>query len=144
MAMQETTWMTSFLFKEFFTLFKKYVPSGMSFINQHLLVLDGHGSHVTLETIKQAQDFGLDMITLPFHTSHVLQPLDVSYFKLFKTTFKKVRDAAIYENNHMEPYKIIVVGWVNHAINIFLTKRNIKVGFMVTNIWPFNPQGDAQ
>jgi len=40
----------------------------MSFTNQHLLVLDGHGSHVTLEAIKHAQEFGLHMITLPSHT----------------------------------------------------------------------------
>jgi hypothetical protein len=34
------------------------------------LVLDGHGSHVTLKAIKQAKEFGLDMVTLPSHTSH--------------------------------------------------------------------------
>ncbi len=33
----------SFLFKEFLVIFKKYVPRGMFFTNQHLLVLDGHG-----------------------------------------------------------------------------------------------------
>ncbi len=31
---------------------------------------------------------GLDFITLPSHTSHALQPLDVTCFKPFKTTFK--------------------------------------------------------
>ncbi len=43
MAMQKRVWMVSFLFKEFLAIFKKYVPSGMSLTNQHLLVLDGHG-----------------------------------------------------------------------------------------------------
>jgi hypothetical protein len=116
----------------------------LSLTNQHLLVLDGHGSHITLERVEQAQDFGLDMIILPFHTSHVLQPLDVSCFKPFKTTFRKVRNAAMSRNNHMEPDKITLAGWVNQAINQSLIKRNIKVGFTVTNIWPFNPQGDKQ
>jgi hypothetical protein len=41
-----------FLFKEFVTFFKKSILSGVSFINQHLLILDGHGSHVTLEVIE--------------------------------------------------------------------------------------------
>jgi len=40
----------------------------------------------------------------------------------------------------MEPNNIILVGWVNQDINQSLTKRNIKVGFMTTNIWPFNPK----
>jgi hypothetical protein len=52
MAMQKRVWMVSFLFKEFLAIFKKYVPSGMSFINQHLLVLDGHGNHVTFKNNK--------------------------------------------------------------------------------------------
>jgi hypothetical protein len=63
-----------------------------------LLILDGHGSHVTLEAINHAKDIGLDMITLPFHTSHALQPLYVFYFKPFKTTFKKV--VVMFRSNH--------------------------------------------
>jgi hypothetical protein len=37
--------------------------------DQHLLILDGHGSHVTLKAIKQAHSFGFDIITfliIPF------------------------------------------------------------------------------
>jgi hypothetical protein len=34
----------------------------------HLLIINEHGSHVTFKSIEQAQAFGLDMITLPFHT----------------------------------------------------------------------------
>jgi hypothetical protein len=62
--------MTSFLFKEFFSFFKKFVLSGISFNNKQLLILNGHGNHVTLETKSQAQEMGLNMITLPSHTSH--------------------------------------------------------------------------
>jgi len=68
-----------------------------------LLILDGHGSHVTLKAIEQAKDIGLNMITLPSHTSYALQPLDVSCLKPFKTRFKKVRDAMMYKSNHQEP-----------------------------------------
>jgi hypothetical protein len=38
--------------------------------NCYLLILDGHGSHVTLKAIKQVMDIGLDTITLPLHTPH--------------------------------------------------------------------------
>jgi len=87
----------------------------MSLSNRNLLILYGHGNHVTLETIEHAKDFGLDMITLPSHTSHVLQPLYVSCFKPFKTVFFKVRDATMSKNNQMEPNKIILIGWVDQA-----------------------------
>jgi len=85
----------------------------MSLINRHLLVLDGHGSHFTLQIMKCAQEFGLDMITLPSHTSHVLQTLNIFCFKPFKISFKKVRDVTMYRNNHMELDNITLVRWVN-------------------------------
>jgi hypothetical protein len=78
---QKKLWMTFFLFKELFSFFKKSIASGISQTNQYLLILDGHGSHVmTLETIKQAQAFKLDMIILASHTSQtsrhlLLQPI---------------------------------------------------------------------
>jgi hypothetical protein len=81
--------MTSFLLREFLFFFKKIVLGGVSFNNRHLLVLDGHGNHVTLEAISQAQKVGLNMITLQSHTSHAHH---VFYFKPFRTTFRKVRD----------------------------------------------------
>ncbi len=73
----------------------------MSFNNQHLLILDGNNSNVTLEAIEYVKDFGLDKITLPSHTSHALQPLDVCYFKPFKIASKIFRGATMLKSNHM-------------------------------------------
>jgi hypothetical protein len=72
MAMQSKAWMTTFLFKEFLFFFKSSIPGEISISNKHLLILDGHGSHVTLEAIEQSSEFGLDMVTLPLHTFHAL------------------------------------------------------------------------
>ncbi len=71
-TMQSKAWMITFLFKEFMSFLKRSIPSGISITNKHLLILDGHGSHVTLEAIEQVQEFRLDMIILPSHTSHAL------------------------------------------------------------------------
>jgi hypothetical protein len=43
---------------------------------------------MTINVVLKARKMGLDMITLPSHTSHVLQPLDVACFKPFKIAFK--------------------------------------------------------
>jgi hypothetical protein len=64
MVVQTKAWMTSFLFKEFLSFFKRSILGGSSPSNHHLLILNGHGSHVSLEAIKQVQQFGLDMIML--------------------------------------------------------------------------------
>jgi hypothetical protein len=81
-----------------------------------LLILDGHGSHVILEAIEHAKNIGLNMITLPSHTSRALQPLDVSCFKPFKTTFRKVRDATMSRSNHQELEKITLADWVDQVL----------------------------
>jgi len=89
MAMQSKAWMTTSFFKEFLSFFKRSIRSGISLTNRHLFILDGHGSHVTFVAIEQAKEIGLNMITLPSHTSHAFQPLDVACFKPFKIAFRK-------------------------------------------------------
>jgi hypothetical protein len=82
MAMQPQAWMTAYLFDAWMshfiaTLMKK---GGISLSNRHLLILDGHCFHVTLQVVYKAAKSGLDIVTLPSHTSHHLQPLDVAIF----------------------------------------------------------------
>jgi hypothetical protein len=133
--------MTTFLFKEFFIFFKRFIPSGISITNKHLLILDGHESHVTLEAIiEQAQKFGFNMIILPSHTFHVLQPLDVACFKPFKTNFRKEKDITMVRRNYKKIDKITLAGWVNKALNLTFAKNNIMSGFKGIGIWPLNPR----
>ncbi len=42
--------------------------------------------------------------------------------------------------NYNEPNKVTLVGWVNKALDLALSKRNIKNGFQVTRIWSLNPK----
>ncbi len=42
------------------------------------------------------------------------------------------------KNNYNEPDKAIFTTWVDKALDVALSKRNIKNGFKVTGIWPFN------
>jgi hypothetical protein len=107
MAMQTKASMTSFHFKELLSFFKKLVLSEISHSNRHLLTLNKYRSHVILQAIAQAQEFGLNMVTLLAHRSHALQPLDVSFFKPFKIVFKKKKQKT------MQWSKIIIVNQTN-------------------------------
>jgi hypothetical protein len=69
------------------------------------------------------------MITFPSHTPHVLQPLDLSYFKPFQSTFRKERDENMLRNNNREPNKVTLIGWVDKTLNQSLSKQNMKVWF---------------
>jgi hypothetical protein len=81
MAIQKKAWMTLFIFKGMIVHLQKV--HYRRYFSNHLLILDGHSSRVTMQAIEQAIEFGLNMVTLPLHTSHVLQPLDVSHLKPF-------------------------------------------------------------
>jgi hypothetical protein len=80
MAMQPRAWMTGYLFSAWISHFIECVQhtGGISVEQRHLLILDGHSSHMTLDIVWEARAAGLDLLTLPSHTSHAMQPLDVS------------------------------------------------------------------
>lgn len=50
----------------------------------HVLVLDGHASHVSLEVTQLARSLNVYLVQLPSHMSHITQPLDVAGFGCFK------------------------------------------------------------
>jgi hypothetical protein len=84
MAMQPRVWMTLYLFGVWMSHFIELVrnPSSISPEHRHFLILDGHISHVSVEVVQEARRVGLDLLTFPSHTSHALQPLDVSVSSL--------------------------------------------------------------
>lgn len=86
-AMQLKAWITRESFKAWIGHFVINVCDcdlGISSNCCHLFILDGHGSHVTIDVVKTARSIGLDLLTLPLHTFHALQLLDVSCFKPLK------------------------------------------------------------
>jgi hypothetical protein len=80
------------------------------------------------------------MITLPSHTSHVLQLLYALCLKSFKTAFRKESNGAMAKNNYIKLDKIMLTRWIDKALNQTLTKKNITSGFRTTEIWPLNPK----
>ena len=74
-----------FMIYEWFKMFAEMIPP----LRPVLLVLDGHGSHITIDVIEYARSKEIHPLCLPSHTSHILQPLDVGVFKSFKSFFSK-------------------------------------------------------
>ena len=52
-----------------------------------LLVLDGHGSHLTPEFDRICEENDIIAICMPSHASHLLQPLDVGCFSVLKRLY---------------------------------------------------------
>jgi len=78
------------------------------------------------------------MITLPCHTTHTFHTLYVYCFKPFNIAFRKEIDVDMARSKFKKLDKITFARWVHTILNQSLTKQNIKVGFRVIRIWPFN------
>jgi hypothetical protein len=92
---------------------------------------------MSLDVVKTTCSVGLDLLTLPSHTSHAMQPLDVSCFKPFKQAFWLLRDVWTLRNKSRGASKKVLAEWVPLALEKALTVSNIQSGFRTTGIFPF-------
>ena len=103
-----------------------------------VLIMDNHNSHITLEGVELAKNQGLDLLTLPLHCSHKLQPLDVGVFGAFKKFYSSFCD----EWHLLHPGETLSLYYVaelsNKAFVKSCTLENITSSFRRTGIFPFN------
>jgi hypothetical protein len=74
----------------------------------HLLIMDGHNSHVTMAVVEQARAANLELLTMLSHTLHVLKPLDLSIIKPFKSAFRIYHDAWSLSNKGKSAIKEVL------------------------------------
>ena len=78
-------WMTQELFYGWLTgHFAHRIPSQRPVC----LLVDGHSSHINLETSKFCDENGILLYCLPPHSSHITQPLDVAFFAPLKQAWR--------------------------------------------------------
>lgn len=83
----ESGWMTTDNCLHYLNHFVKYVKPSEN--NKILLILDNHASHCSLEAITFCREHYITILGFPHHTTHRLQPLDVSIFWLIKTFYSQ-------------------------------------------------------
>jgi hypothetical protein len=88
--------------------------------------------------VAKAKEVGLHLVTLPSHTSHALQPLDVNVFGPFKRAFRIYRDIWAMNNKEKGAKKVVLAEWVSKALGRALTSENIQSGFRTPGIYPLN------
>lgn len=86
-ASTKTGYIETEVFIEFLNHFEKHrtkIPG-----QNCILFLDGHSTHVSIEAIEFCRDHGIEMVCLPPHSSHRLQPLDTHFNKALKSLWCK-------------------------------------------------------
>jgi hypothetical protein len=64
--------------------------------SRRLLIIDGHASHVNWEFLETCDRLRIIVCILPPHTTHRIQPLDVSMFQPLATAYSKNLDAVMH------------------------------------------------
>ena len=104
----------------------------------HLLICDGHDSHITSSWIAHCMNNNIIFMVLPPHSSHLTQPLDVGVFKSLKTFMASAIEPLV----GTELPRIMKAEWLLAYVTAHdgaFSIRNIEGGFHGTRIIPLDP-----
>lgn len=106
--------------------------------NTILIICDNHESHISIEAVNYCRENGIIYLSLPPHTSHKLQPLDVCIFGPFKSKLKIAFNDWHIQNvgKTLSIYNIAAL--TKSAFLESFTPKNITSGFSKPGIWPLN------
>ena len=104
-----------------------------------LLILDGHGSHITMDFIKYCDQRKILLMVFPPHSTHTLQPLDVGLFSPLQTYYSKELDRFNFQVQGLVPIKtgdFFSLFW--KSWQFAFTEENVRSAFQSTGISPLN------
>ncbi|XP_039969246.1 uncharacterized protein LOC120781189 [Bactrocera tryoni] len=127
-------YMNSDVFPRFMRHFIK--QTGANADSPTMLLLDNHGSHLSIEAIDLALEHGITLLSFPPKCTHKMQRV-FAPFKGMMTVkhdaWKKSNIGVTFDLHHVPLL-------VNQCLDVMLTPKTIKSGFRTTGIYPFNPQ----
>ena len=103
----------------------------------HLLICDGHDSHITAVWIEHCMRNNIVLMVLPPHSSHLTQLLDVGVFGPLKTLMASALEPLISTELH----RILKAEWLSAFVEAHdgaFSVQNIEAGFHGTGIFPYN------
>jgi hypothetical protein len=104
-----------------------------------LLILDGHGSHLTPEFDLFCKDHSIISLCMPAHSSHLLQPCDVSFFAVLKRLYgQQIQGYMRRGVNHIDNQDFLQAYLI--ARTEAATIANIQSGFAATGLVPHDPE----
>jgi hypothetical protein len=104
-----------------------------------LLVMDGHGSHLTPQFDTLCMENNIVPICMPSHSSHLLQPLDVGCFGVLKHFYgQAVQDLARIGSTDIKKLDFLHLYPTTRAATY--TTSTIASSFMASGIIPYAPE----
>jgi len=135
---QDNGWMTMELFKVYLEHFVEFVKPTKE--RPVCLVLDGHSSHTrSLEALDYAKANGVILLSLPPHTTHKLQPLDVGFFKPLQTFYDRYISTWLRSHPGRTFTEYQVAEAFSEAYGKAATMATAVNAFAKCGVWPLNP-----
>jgi hypothetical protein len=104
--------------------------------DKRLLILDGHGSHITDDFMFECFWNNIHIIYLIPHSSHVLQPLDVAVFGPVKQKYRRLLSSLSSIEEHTTIGKCTFLRCYYEARKHAMTSANIIAGWKSSGLWP--------
>jgi hypothetical protein len=103
----------------------------------YLLVLDGHGSHLTPEFDQLCEENQIIAIFMPLHASHLLQPLDIGCFSVLKRLYGGAVSTSMRNGVNSIDKEDFLEMIADARIGAFKTST-IQNSFLATGLAPFD------
>jgi hypothetical protein len=119
---------------------KLFIPSTSSRTKgkYRLLILDGHGSHLTPEFDKICEENDIIAICMPPHSSHLLQPLDIGCFAVLKRAYGRLIESKMRARiNHVDKLDFLEA-YPIARIEAFKSET-IRNSFAAAGLVPYDP-----
>jgi hypothetical protein len=106
-----------------------------------MLYIDGHGSHVNMRFLTWANEHRILVAVYPPHSTHRLQPLDVSLFSPLANYYSQELNTWLYNTGaRIRMTKREFYGLFKPAFRRAMTEKNIESGWKKTGLFPFDPE----
>jgi hypothetical protein len=136
-AVSDNGWTTNEIGLEWLWHFEEHT-SARTTGKYRLLVLDGHESHHSAQFEEFCRDHFIITACMPPHSSHILQPLDVSCFGPLKAAYgHQVEKHMRLGINHISKEEFLRAYQETHKVSF--TASSIQAGFAATGLVPYDP-----
>lgn len=111
-----------------------------------LLIVDGHSSRKSPRAVAYLQQFGIDMLTLPGHSTHVLQPFDVSVAAVLKHAMsrsveswnRRLDEGVVVAPTAAATKRLVLVSSFIDALDN-ISRALVRTAFETAGLVPLNP-----
>ncbi len=103
-----------------------------------VLIMDQHETHCSRQIIDKCRANNIEILLLPPHTTHMLQPLDISVFNPLKSVFMTLASRMGLVRGDLVVGKEQFSAVLKYAHEKAVTPDNIRAGFRKAGIHPLS------